>query len=395
MRPGSRRAFALAVILLVLAVVMVLGLGLGAVAAGSLESARRAQVSSQSAYTSEAGAAQGVVRLRSQSTYSGSFVHPLPGQPAETAQVTVYNNAFGTAPLAIPNGALAPPGTAYILSRSGARQTGALARVRGSLFDYGMFGGGSLFMSGTSRLDSYDSSLGSYAATASEEGGNGGTNASGAGAVTLEQNARIGGTVEVGPGGTSASLDAAPESYGGWSVRMEPWALPPVTIPATGPSGGDLLNPAAAPVPGRYENVRITKGVLRLQAGIYVFDSLTMSGQSLLQVEGPTTIYITGTGGGSLDLSGGSVTNDGPPRNLTLKIGPGVTAEVVVTGSASAAFGLYAPTADIRVAGGSDIFGSLVGRSVTSVGSTAIHYDRSLGSAAQPGSVLVTAWQRF
>jgi len=395
MAHGSKRGLALAVILLVLAVVAALGLGLGLVASGSLHSARRALASSQSSYTSEAGAAQGVVRLRSQSTYSGSFVHPLPGQPSESAQVTVYNNVFGSAPLTVPNGAVAPPGTAYIRSLAGPRETGVLARVRGSLFDYGAFGSGSIYMSGNSRLDSYDSSLGTYAATRSETEGNAGTNGAQAGAVTLEMNATVGGTIEVGPGGTSASLDADPASYGGWSVRSEPWTLPPVTIPATGPSGGDLVNPAQPPIPGRYGRVRVTSGVLRLQAGTYVFDSLTMTGQSLLQVDGATTIYITGAGGGSLDLSGGSVTNDGPPRNLTLKVGPGVTSEVVVTGSASAAFGLYAPTADIRVAGGSDIFGSLVGRSVTSVGSTAIHYDRSLGSAAQPGSVLITVWQRF
>src|SRR5688572_19126217 len=104
MAHGSKRGMALAVILLVLAVVGVLGLGLGLVAAGSLQSARRGLASSQSAYTSEAGACQGLLRLRSQSTYSGSFAHPLPGLSAEIAQVTVYNNAFGTGPLAVPNG---------------------------------------------------------------------------------------------------------------------------------------------------------------------------------------------------------------------------------------------------------------------------------------------------
>jgi hypothetical protein len=39
---------------------------------------------------------------------------------------------------------------------------------------------------------------------------------------------------------------------------------------------------------------------------------------------------------------------------------------------------VYAPAANVKLTGGSDFFGAVLGQTVTDAGGTAIHYDRNL-----------------
>jgi hypothetical protein len=74
------------------------------------------------------------------------------------------------------------------------------------------------------------------------------------------------------------------------------------------------------------------------------------------------------------------------------------TATLEFRGNSAAAATLYAPDAAIDLGGTADVYGSIVGKTVSSIGSVGIHYDRKLeGSTYVPGQPMVGTftWKRF
>src|SRR3989338_8058369 len=107
-----------------------------------------------------------------------------------------------------------------------------------SVFQFGLFGGNQVIISGQAITDSFDSSLGAYDPNAAGEEGDIGTNAVTAGGITISGSIAINSQIAVGPGvadpgsvgaisGGTALITGTPpvESQ---SVAM---ALPPLTVP--------------------------------------------------------------------------------------------------------------------------------------------------------------------
>ena len=67
--------------------------------------------------------------------------------------------------------------------------------------------------------------------------------------------------------------------------------------------------------------------------------------------------------------------------NLVL-YGLDTCSEVKITGSAAFWGAMYAPSAEIRVTGSGDIYGSLIGDTIKVTGSGDIHYDEALKDSA-------------
>src|SRR5204863_379635 len=87
---------------------------------------------------------------------------------------------------------------------------------------------------------------------------------------------------------------------------------------------------------------------------------VTIGGGATISVAGTAIVYIRT----DLDIAGGGVVNPSQKStDLVFFGGPGLT-NVKVTGGASAAYAVYAPSADIATAGGAAIFGSLVGKTI-------------------------------
>ena len=110
--------------------------------------------------------------------------------------------------------------------------------------------------------------------------------------------------------------------------------------------------------------------VIRLNAGTYEWNSVTMNGNVTLIIEsGPVIMRIAGEAQTTpINLTGGSISNNTyKPENFQLIYAPSaadiaaiaagtLTRDVKVSGGAETALLMYAPRADGTVVGGSDLY---------------------------------------
>jgi Flp pilus assembly protein TadG len=123
-------------------------------------------------------------------------------------------------------------------------------------------------------------------------------------------------------------------------------------------------------------------GTYILPGGIYFVDSFSVSRTSTLQFNSPTIIFCNGT----FMMKGNPVTKADLPANLTLVM---VYASGRAPGSASidsssAFYGtVYAPYSAVTLSGTGDIYGCVLGKSISMTGTSRIIYDRSLSATGQ------------
>ena len=124
---------------------------------------------------------------------------------------------------------------------------------------------------------------------------------------------------------------------------------------------------------------------IHLKAGNFNVNSLTVTGNaSLIVDDGPVRINVHGkhTNGNDLqnvvDLEGSAdvITPNYDPSMLQF-IYAGES-HVRVRGGATAALLVYAPNADVELAGQADYYGAIVGKYVRVTGGAEVHYDRNL-----------------
>jgi hypothetical protein len=120
---------------------------------------------------------------------------------------------------------------------------------------------------------------------------------------------------------------------------------------------------------------------LHLAAGTYNIDSLSETGNTALVLDSvPVILNVTGSGGGTVvQLTGGGLTNTtgnfDPQSFQILYAGTGT---ISLKGGAASVGLLYAPNAGFSFAGNTDWYGAVIGKDMTDMGGTAVHYDRRL-----------------
>ena len=106
--------------------------------------------------------------------------------------------------------------------------------------------------------------------------------------------------------------------------------------------------------------------------GTYYLNDFILTGQSTVGISADTTIYLTG----SLNTAGGAILNSSQDaNNLTILMTGGtalLTANVEFYGV------VYAPNTTVEIAGGADVYGAIVGRTLSITGTGDAHYDESL-----------------
>jgi hypothetical protein len=109
-----------------------------------------------------------------------------------------------------------------------------------------------------------------------------------------------------------------------------------------------------------------------LAAGTYCFHNLTVAGGSTLRAAGAVVIVLTG----KLDAGGGSTltTASATPGDLQIRSSYSGTDGVTLAATRAVAT-IYAPRTDVSLAGGSVLFGSLLGKTLAISGDSAVHFD--------------------
>lgn len=229
---------------------------------------------------------------------------------------------------------------------------------------------GDITITGNTTIDSYDSTQGAY--DPSNPGSNGDIAAAGdvsiGGSADVNGDVTGGGTVSTGDnvsGSTTVArrtVDYPSVDISGVVDNNDNDSLPLIQ------QGGKLVSPLDAD-----GNFTLTGGQqYAMPPGVYLFNDLSLGGQSSISISGPTDIYLTG----DLDTSGGNLINSTEdPNNLRILMTGGTA---VINASIDWYGLLYAPDTDVTIKGTADIYGAIIGNNVTASGTGDIHFDEGL-----------------
>lgn len=236
--------------------------------------------------------------------------------------------------------------------------------------NYGVIGLNSISMSGRTT-SSY------WSSTGNEAGGAG--NIASNGNITLSGGAKINGNARSYSGSVS-----------GGTITGTTAALPmPLSFP-NGDASPYFTNNnngfASAFMNGQNFVLGSNKNA-PLPGGIYVFKDFTTQTGSTVSFSGPTTIYCYGT----FNMTSQTTTSANMPKNLRIVMCPGPTGQapgnMTITAGAALYADIYAPQSTVTIAGGGEIYGSVLGLNVNMSGNGGIHYDLTLKGAG--GIVMV------
>lgn len=169
-------------------------------------------------------------------------------------------------------------------------------------------------------------------------------------------------------------------------------------------NGSNIVFTPSGATPVLLGNVTINGGqTVVLKAGTYHVNSMTIAGGGRIVVDassgGQVNIILAGQGGGQrvFDVTGNGIANGTWDPSL-LRIQYHGTKELQFDGNGDTAAIIYAPNAQARMAGTADFYGSVIMRTVNSVGTAGLHYDRRLQrstiTAANPIMTSFT-WHTF
>jgi hypothetical protein len=244
-------------------------------------------------------------------------------------------------------------------------------------------------ISGASSIDSYSSALG-YPASKSSL-----ANLLSNGTITMGNSGKVWGNVRstrVGVNMTGASQVTGNATAGTTVSRsgsatvggvITNNALAPVmTLPSIGACSPFSSN---AGISGTYSYNASTGdltlsgvNIATLANGNYCFHNVTLGNSGQLKVNGPVVIKLTGT----LNTSGATNLNNTTqiPSNLRILSSLSGGNGIVLGNSTSVYALIYAPNTGVNISGSAPMFGTVVGKSITSGNSGMIHYDTQLKS---------------
>ena len=205
-------------------------------------------------------------------------------------------------------------------------------------------------LTGSDRIDSYDSTAGPY----SRGGAGSNVRAASNGNVTAGGSSTIDGSVFTGDSGAASGNITGPIAK-----LDEPLNYPVPTLPTSYTAHGAIT---------------LGGGQSRtLGAGNHYCTSLSMSGNAELRVSGPVKLYVQG----ALTIDGNAaiaVAGD-KPANLEIYV---LGAGPVNLGKNDLYAAIYAPLSSLSMNGNSDLFGSVIAASISMNGNNTIHYDTAL-----------------
>ena len=264
-------------------------------------------------------------------------------------------------------------------------------------FVEGLFSLEDLVLNGDIQTDSYDSSMGPYAAQATNVdaygsySGTKGHVGSNADVVLLGTSTAVRGNAIPGPL-REVKQSGSPFVLGDKAPRMDLIDIPPE--PYADYEAAYLVNDNDAAFSGypankiRYSAANYTLSVaagetMVIPAGTYFLKSLELKGGATLEIGGDVKLYVTG----ELNLGGGTLVNAGAPTDFQVHAHPyalpdgfaPTSTTVKVNGGVNVGMSLIGPGADLVIGGGDHFFGAAVAKSITVGGNCFFHYDAAVG----------------
>jgi len=277
--------------------------------------------------------------------------------------------------------------------------------------DFGVFGEQGVELASNSRIDSYDSSQGSYASQVvgdhASSNGNVGSNDD----IDVASNAKIWGYAQYGPDDPdSISIGSTVTIADGYGAAEEQQELEPIVVPS-------YANLGALSAP---------RGTTNLGPGNLQYTTITTRSGSVLNVRGPCDLVITSgatiasnstwnfdaTNGpirvfakNNFELKSNSTvsTTTQDPTQLSLFLS-GVHSDVcdssptITFASNSQFYGtIHAPDLAVEISSNFEVFGSLKAQWIKLASNSRIHYDESLASGTldSGSNYAIRAWRKL
>jgi hypothetical protein len=277
-------------------------------------------------------------------------------------------------------------------------------------------------MNGSTTVDSYNGATETYPGTG---GANGSGSLASNGNITLVGNVVVQGDVRPGVNGSIQPQPLEQDvQVSGWMGPLDVPIIPPAAAAFTPPATNNntAINPQADLVADNKTgaislNVKTARAFpTTLPAStqptappnVYVLAGWSQSSQTATVVQGPATVYINGdltlkgqstlkidsaTGkvifyvNGNFDAKGGTITNTGLPTSLDINMTKAGTT-LSLGGGGNLYAHILAPLSDVNISGNPGFYGSVISKTLTVTGNSAIHYDESVPEA---GPVVYTA----
>lgn len=246
--------------------------------------------------------------------------------------------------------------------------TAVIENSGNALFDRALWGIDSVDLTGATKIDSYDPRLDPEDPNNRGNLGSVGTN----GIVTRTGNAKIYGDVAYYVDTNIGETDIGTYVFGDLIPLSSPRYFPPIPSFEVGDADksikpGDSLTLDAEDC-NEYRNITV-KGDLIFAPGTYYINELNVTSQGRIIVSDTTTLFVQN----KLTMNGQGVLNEaGDPTKLTIFYN-GVN-DAITNGGAGAYVEIYAPNADLVFAGGAELYGSFIGKTISSQGNFAVHF---------------------
>jgi hypothetical protein len=274
-------------------------------------------------------------------------------------------------------------------------------------FGNGIFAKGQVTLDNNALVNSFNSNNGPYGGANILSNGNVGSNGTSVGIVTIDNNATVDGNVGTGAGGTVTLGNNAVVS--GTISNNVSVALPAVVVPSS------LTSLASG---GTYSLGNNGSGTIN--AGYYKYNSLSLSNNATLTINGNVDLYLTAASSLSLannvtiTIANGASLKlyvDGVfsvSNNTTINMVSKLASQFQVYSTYSGANGVnvsnngalyaavYAPLTDVNLNNNTGFYGAAVGKTVTLANNGEVHYDQALATVANPfESAILSSWQEY
>jgi hypothetical protein len=387
---AQRRGSAMVMVTFATAVLATLSFSILAVSLAGMKEQRGSKEDMRARYVCEAGLSEAVFEL---SKGNG-------GNVGSAQQPVAYDGAsYWVQATALPNKQVRLVGTGDS-DRAGARVEMTLQGTTHTIFVWGAFGDTSMVMDSNARVDSYDSTLGTYASQVSGSGtsahadsnGDIGSNNS----VTLKSNTKVWGDATPGPSGVTTQIGGSTSISGSTMPMAEPIEMPVIEVPII-PSLGNknVVLPLTLPSGDyHYNNFTVNSSVTVVGPARIVFENFELKSNSTFLVNaaaGPVEVFVMD------DFILGSNTQmrptDNSPKNLQVNllsdniVDPGIVVQLdEITFDSNAKFygTLYAPDSYVAIESNFELFGSLVAKKVLLNSNALVHFDEELLDTGKP-----------
>jgi hypothetical protein len=241
-------------------------------------------------------------------------------------------------------------------------------------------------LSGSSYLDSYIGSPGSYA-TGKYKQGNIGINSTQLCGIKLTGGTTVYGSASVGVGGSTSTTICTTTGTtvtGGSDALTVSRDMTPIAAP-TGYTSLGAINLSGVATKTlttgsyRYSSINLTGSAKLIISGLVtliVDGNVSISGAAALTVmSGSVVIHVNGA---KLDIGGGALVNmTQNPANLNI-YGSAALTTVNLSGGTTLHGFIHAPAADVKITGSQQTFGAIVGNTIDLSGATSVHYPEGL-----------------